>query len=124
VGKHSSAVRPAPTLLRPLVLFADQTVQQRAQETHTHPDAVRILRRRFRQQEMLGLLPANVEMVIRTRAGGIPDAVRREIDRLKTLYDGFHYRELARILSYTFGAPFDEGVSELLIPCQMRSPNA
>jgi helix-turn-helix protein len=35
-------------------------------------------------------------------------AVRQEIDRLKTLYDGFHYRELARILSCTFGTPFDD----------------
>jgi hypothetical protein len=33
--------------------------------------------------------------------------VRREIDRLKTLYAGFHYRELARILFITFGAPID-----------------
>jgi transposase len=95
-------------VMRPLVLFADQTVQQRAQDTHTHPDTVRTLRRRFRQRGMLGLLPANVEVVIRPRAGGISEAVRREIDRLKTLYDGFHDRELARILSCTFGVPFDD----------------
>jgi hypothetical protein len=95
-------------VIRPLVLFADQTVQQRAQETHTHPDTVRTLRRRFRQQGMLGLIPVNVEVVIRPRASGIAEAVRREIDRLKTLYDGFHYRELARILSCTFGTPFDD----------------
>jgi hypothetical protein len=42
-------------VIRPLVLFADRTAQQRAQETHTHPDTVRTLRRRFRQQGMLGL---------------------------------------------------------------------
>ena len=47
-------------VIRPLVLFADQTVQQRAQETHTHPDTVRILRRRFRQQGMLGPAGGNV----------------------------------------------------------------
>jgi hypothetical protein len=34
-------------------------------------------------------------------------AVRQEVDRLKTLYDGFHYRELARILFITFGTPID-----------------
>jgi hypothetical protein len=95
-------------VIRPLVLFADRTAQQRAQETDTHPDTVRTLRRRFRQQGMLGLLPANVDIVIRKRAGAIPEAVRQEIDRLKTLYDGFHYRELARILSCTFGTPFDD----------------
>ena len=95
-------------VIRPLVLFADRTAQQRAQETSTHPDTIRTLRRRFRQQGMLGLLPANVDVVIRERAGGISEAVRCEIDRLKTLYDGFHYRELARILSCTFGYPFDD----------------
>jgi transposase InsO family protein len=95
-------------VIRPLVLFADQTVQQRAQDTHTHPDTVRTLRRRFRQQGMLGLLPAAVEVGHRQRTSPVPEAVRQEIDRLKTLYDGFHYRELARILSCTFGTPFDD----------------
>jgi hypothetical protein len=49
-------------VIRPLVLFADRTATQRAQETETHPDTVRTLRRRFRQQGMLGLLPANVDI--------------------------------------------------------------
>jgi transposase InsO family protein len=94
-------------VIRPLVLFADRTAQQRAQETQTHPDTVRALQRRFRQQGMRGLLPADVEVVPRRRASPIPEAVRQEIDRLKALYDGFHYRELARILFITFGAPID-----------------
>jgi hypothetical protein len=84
-------------LIRPLVLFADRTAQQRAQETHTHPDTVRTLQRRFRRQGMRGLLPADVEVAPRRQASPIPEAVRQEIDRLKALYDGFHYRELARI---------------------------
>jgi hypothetical protein len=37
-------------MIRPLVLFADRTVQQRAQETQTHPDTVRTLQRRFQRQ--------------------------------------------------------------------------
>jgi hypothetical protein len=45
-------------VIRPLVLFADRTAQQRAQETHTYPATVRTLQRRFRQQGMRGLLPA------------------------------------------------------------------
>ena len=48
-----------------------------------------------------------MEVVHRRRASPIPDAVRQEIDRLKALYDGFHYRELARILFIAFGAPID-----------------
>ena len=37
-------------VIRPLVLFADRTATQRAQETQTHPDTVRTLQRRFRRQ--------------------------------------------------------------------------
>src|SRR5947208_7827381 len=46
-------------VIRPLVLFADRTATQRAHETATHPETVRTLHRRFRQQGMVGLLPAN-----------------------------------------------------------------
>ena len=94
-------------VIRPLVLFADRTAQQLAQETHTHPDTVRTLQRRFRREGMLGLLPVDVEVSRRRRASPIPEAVRQEIDRLKALYDGFHYRELARILFIKFGEPID-----------------
>jgi hypothetical protein len=48
-------------VIRPVVLFADRTPQQRSRETQTHPATVRRLTRRFRQQGMLGLLPADVE---------------------------------------------------------------
>jgi transposase InsO family protein len=92
-------------VIRPLVLFADRTAQQRAQETETHPDTVRTLQRRFRQQGMLGLVPANLEVSPHGRAPRVPDAVRQEIGRLKALYAGFHARELARILFFTFGYP-------------------
>src|SRR5215475_10547300 len=94
-------------VIRPLVLFADRTAQQRARETETHPDTVRTLHRRFRQQGMLGLLPADVEVVSRRRASPVPEAVRQELDRLKALYDGFHYRELPRILIIKFGQAID-----------------
>ena len=73
-------------VIRPLVLFADRTATQRAHETATHPETVRTLHRRFRQQGMLGLLPGDVEVRRRARPGAIPDDVREEIDRLKALY--------------------------------------
>jgi Homeodomain-like domain/Integrase core domain len=112
-------------VIRPLVLFADRTAQQRAQETETHPDTVRTLQRRFRQQGMLGLLPADVEVIHRRRASPIPEAVRQEIDRLKALYDGFHYRELARILLVKTGHPIDDKTVKTLwqqspVSCQGR----
>src|SRR5688572_23560595 len=94
-------------VIRPLVLFADRTAQQRAQETHIHPDTVRTPERRCRQRGMRGPRPADVEVVHRRRVSPIPDAVRQEIDRLQALYDGFHYRELARILFITCGTPID-----------------
>jgi transposase len=112
-------------VIRPLVLFADRTARQRAQETETHPDTVRTLQRRFRQQGMLGLLPADVEVVPRRRASLVPEAVRQEIDRLKALYDGFHYRELARIPLVKTGHPIDDKTVKTLwqqspVSCQRR----
>src|SRR5262245_42873131 len=74
---------------------------------------------------MLGLLPADVEVAPRRRASPIPAAVRQEIDRLKTLDDGFHDRELARILFITFGTPIDHKTVKTLwqersVVCQGR----
>src|ERR671932_2105904 len=94
-------------LIRPLVLLAEGTPIQRAAETHTHPDTVRTFTRRFRAQGMLGLLPNDIEARPRGRAQRVPEAVRHEVDRLKTLYAGFPYRQLARIFFYPFGHPIN-----------------
>ena len=85
-------------VIRPLVLFEDRTVSQRAEETHLHPDTVRRFTRRFQQQGMLGLFPDTVDVVRPSRGRQVPEAVLQEIARLKGLYDGFQYRELARII--------------------------
>ena len=101
-------------VIRPLVLFADRTATQRAQATATHPDTVRTLHRRFRQQGMPGLLPGDVEVVQRGRASTVPDDVREEINRLKALYNSFHYRELARIVFCKCAYPIDDKTVQLL----------
>jgi transposase InsO family protein len=101
-------------VIRPLVLFADRTATQRAEETHTHPETVRQLRRRFRRQGMLGLLPYDVDVVHRARTSPILPAVRQEIDRLKALYPDFHCRELARIVGYKVGYPVDDKTAKKL----------
>ena len=69
-------------------------------ETGTHPETVRRLKRRFELQGMLGLLPDSIEIVPTGRRRRVPDAVVQELTRLKGLYDGFQYRELARIILY------------------------
>jgi Helix-turn-helix domain len=94
-------------VIRPLVLLADRTATQRAQETLTHPETVRALTRRFRQQGMLGLLPAHVEVIPRGRAPRVPQVVRQDLLRLEALYAGFHDRELARIIFCTCGYRID-----------------
>jgi Homeodomain-like domain len=101
-------------VIRPLVLFADHTAAQRAQETHTHPDTVRRLTRRFRQQGMLGLFADHVDVVSPSRGRQVPEAVAQEIARLKTLYDGFQYRELARIVFCRFGYAIDDKTAKKL----------
>jgi transposase InsO family protein len=88
-------------LIRPLVLFQDRTATQRAQETATHPDTVGTLKRRFEAQGMLGLLPGTLEIVPARRRRRVPAEVVQELQRLKGLYEGFGYRELARIIFHT-----------------------
>jgi hypothetical protein len=90
-------------LIRPLVLFAEGTPTQRAEDTHTHPDTVRTFLRRFRQEGMLGLLPTDIEVAPRPRASRVPEAVRQEIARLKALHNDFQYREIVRIIFYKCG---------------------
>jgi transposase len=101
-------------LIRPLVLLADGTATQRAQDTHTHPDTVRRLIRRFRQQGMLGLLPNDVSGARPGRPPRVPEAVRQEIDQLKALYAGLHARELARIVFYKLGSHIDHKTAQKL----------
>ena len=101
-------------VIRPLVLFGDRSATQRAHETHTHPDTVRTLRRRFRQQGMRGLLPSGGRTGRQPRALRVPEAVRQEVDRLKALYPGFHYRELARILSIKFKTHINDKTAKRL----------
>jgi hypothetical protein len=109
-------------VIRPMVLFADRTPRQRAHETQTHPATVRTLTRRFQQQGMLGLLPDDVEVVVRARMKRIPDAVRQELERLQALYDGFHYRELARILFIKFRQPIDHKTVKAIWQASPVSP--
>src|SRR4030095_8755688 len=92
------SVRRRYEVIRRIVLLGDRTVAQRAEETQLHPETVRDFTRRFRHQGMLGLLPAQTEIVIPRRGQVVPEAVVEELARLKALYDGFSYRELARIL--------------------------
>jgi transposase InsO family protein len=85
-------------IIRPIVVFGDRTAIQRAQETATHPETVGHLKRRFEQQGMLGLLPNTVEVIPTRQRRRVPDTVVQELQRLKGLYEGFGYRELARIV--------------------------
>ena len=95
-------------VIRPIVLFQDRTATQRAEETHTHPETVRKLTRRFRQQGILGLLPDHTDIVVPSRGRHVPAAVVEEMARLKALYDGFQYRELARIIFYKLDYRIDD----------------
>jgi len=101
-------------LIRPLVLFANCPATQRAQETHTHPETVRKLRRRFQRQGMLGLLRDGVEVVPQAPTPRVSEAVIEEIGRLKALYAGFHARELARIVFYKLGERIDHKTAQRL----------
>src|SRR5262249_17331699 len=59
-------------VIRPIVLFDDRTAAQRAVETHTHPETVRKLTRRFRQRGTPGLFPADTEIIMPGRGQQVP----------------------------------------------------
>ena len=101
-------------LIRPLILFEDRPARQRAHDTHTHPETVRKLRRRFQQQGMLGLLLDDVEIVPKEKTPGVSVAVVEEMARLKALYAGFHARELVRIIFYKLGERIDHKTAQRL----------
>src|SRR5262250_3178426 len=101
-------------LIRPLVLFENCPATQRAQETHTHPETVRQLRRRFQRQGMLGLRRDRVEVVPQAPTPRVAEAVIEEMGRLKALYAGFHARELARIVFYKLGERLDHKTAQRL----------
>jgi len=101
-------------LIRPLVLFEDRPARQRAHETHTHPETVRKLRRRFQQQGMLGLLLDDVKVVPKAPTPRVSVAVVEEIARLKALYAGFHARELVRIVFYKLRERIDHKTAQRL----------
>ena len=93
-------------LIRP-VLLAECTATERATQTHHHPDTIGKLKRRFEQQGMLGLFPASGAGRTRERRRQLPAAAVQELQRLKSLYGGFHYRELGRIIYYKTGDRLD-----------------
>ena len=76
-------------IIRPLVLFHDRTATQRAEETHTHPETVGTLKRRFEQQGMLGLFPDAVEIVRPRRQGRVPTPWCRNSSGSKASTTGF-----------------------------------
>jgi transposase InsO family protein len=88
-------------IIRPVILNPDRTATQRAQETGVHPETVGRLKRRYDQQGLLGLLPETLEVVPTGRRRRVPEEVAQELQRLKGLYEGFGYRELARIIFHT-----------------------
>ncbi|HEY5864848.1 MAG TPA: helix-turn-helix domain-containing protein [Candidatus Tectomicrobia bacterium] len=94
-------------LIRPVAVLGTRTATARAQETGTHPETIGRLTRRFAQQGMRGLFPDTVDVIPARRRRRVPDAVVQELQRLKGLYDGFHYRELARIVFYRFDYRID-----------------
>lgn len=85
-------------IIRPVVVIGNRTATERAQETGLHPETVGRLKRSFEQQGMLGLLPDTVQVVPSGRQGRVEEAVLEELAYLKSLYDGFQYRELCRII--------------------------
>jgi transposase len=90
-------------LIRPLLHVDAGLPAEPVRALPASPERVRTFLQRFQAQGMLGLVPQEGEEAPTGRTPRVPEAVRQEIARLKALYAGLHYRELARILFATFG---------------------
>ncbi|MDQ5854267.1 MAG: hypothetical protein M3380_19805 [Chloroflexota bacterium] len=95
-------------VIRPIVLSDDRTAAQRAVETQTHPETVRKLTRRFRRRGILGLFPDQTALHMPSRGQQVPPEVVAELARLKALYEGFQFRELARVIHYKCNYRIDD----------------
>jgi Homeodomain-like domain len=110
-------------IIRPLLMDAC-TAAERAAHTHLHPDTLGKRKRRFEQPGMLGLFPTHVAMRTRERRRQVPPAAVEELQRLKGLYGGLHYRELGRILSGKTGDRLDhKTIKRLWQPLPPPSPS-
>jgi len=108
--------------IRPVLLDAC-TATERAAYTHLPPDTIGTLTRRFAQQGMLGLFPAHVDVSTRGRRRQMPEAAVQELQRLKGLYGGFHYRELGRMISDKTGDRLDHTtIKRLWQPLPLPTP--
>jgi transposase len=91
-------------IARPLILGQEHSSAARARETDKHPQTVRRYVRRFEHAGMRGLFD---EREVIARSGTLPEAVRQEIIRLKTLHAPLHFREIANIIYATLGTRID-----------------
>lgn len=97
---------------RPLLLQQPVTAAQRSRETGTNARTIRRYVRRFAREGMRGLFD---ERALIVRGHSVPDEVRFEVIRLKTLYPPLHLREISNILFARLGCRIDhKTVSQIL----------
>ena len=100
----SDPVQERYEVARPLLLAQDTSAAQRARETQLHPQTVRRYVRRFERGGMRGLFD---EREVLSHGRSLPEIVREEVLRLKTLYPPLHHREIATIIYTKLGARID-----------------
>ncbi|HEX8833273.1 MAG TPA: helix-turn-helix domain-containing protein [Abditibacteriaceae bacterium] len=111
-------------VVRPLLLQQSVTATQRSRQTGTHARTIRRYVRRFEREGMRGLFD---ERALLVRGHSVPDVIRFEVIRLKTLYPPLHMREIANIVFARLGCKIDhKTVRQILRDCgildQQRLP--
>jgi transposase InsO family protein len=111
----TDAVQERYEIARPLILQQNTSAAARGRETQTHPRTIRRYVRRFEREGMRGLFD---ERALVVRGHSVPDVVRLEAIRLKTLYGPLHNREIANIIFSRLGCRIDhKTVGRLLTEC-------
>ena len=105
-------------VIRPIILLGERTAAQQAEETQLHPETVRDLTAVFGSRACWGSC-RSARKSLPSRGKGVSEKVLEELARLKALYDGFGYRELARILWHQTHEGFVANFAQEVIPGQL-----
>jgi transposase InsO family protein/transposase len=88
--------------IRPLILFEDVSIKERAKQTGSSKNTIKKRVKQFKQHGMRGLFDSR-ELPKKIRNWNIPQDVIDEIFDLLSIYPNFKYIEICHIIDHKFG---------------------
>ena len=99
--KFTDDVQDRYESIRPLLLFEDISIRERAKQTGSSKNTIKKRVRKFKQSGMRGLFDSR-ELPKKIRDWNIPKNVIDEIFELLSIYPEFKHIEICKIINHTF----------------------